>query len=90
MSHLDNARMALHRLTDIPYLGDELTKVQDARLHVEEAKAHAAIAQAVALERIADRLDSWTHDPAREPEVPGLGEITDLNNVGPELRVRRW
>lgn len=45
--------------------------------------------QTQALERIADRLDSWTHDPNRQPQ--GFGEeIAGLDERGPELRVRRW
>lgn len=37
-----------------------------------------------AMERIADRLDSWTFEPEVHPGEPGY------RTAGPELRVRRW
>ena len=62
-----------------------------------DTNPHDAIASALTLllrltqatERIADRLDSWTHDPNREPKSFGE-QIAGLDERGPELRVRRW
>lgn len=45
-----------------------------------------------AMERIADRLDSWTYDPDDPEHKRRLREAARQGKAvgGPELRVRRW
>lgn len=65
---------------DAPVAVDQLHGIANVLLDIAASQGR----QAVALERIADRLDSLTHVPTHGD----FGERPDPG--GPELRVRRW
>lgn len=76
LEHLDEARATSAN----PSVVDQVHAVA----HAVMAMVQMQDRQARALERIADRLDSWTYDP-HAPE-----SVVTRASDGPELRVRRW
>lgn len=78
MGDLDYARDRLKRIGDIPLLGDYLDSAANAMLLAQEAQAQAAIAQAAALERIADRLDELS---GATDGVPGGGRYLRITGT---------